>query len=148
MSEWIKIRIKDFYKDAIGEVLYSDVQLGEMNTRMLENQLQVDGQATFFVIYLGEGEEGKSKKEEKGGFFFLSQRLLQVQGHVAVLHPTDTAEQPVKQQREEGGENQADQNQSDPIHSGDGRLRFGVERCIVCQQVAGKAVSGLCAAVA
>ena len=35
-----------------------DVQLGEMNTRMMENELQVDGQATFFVIYLGEGEEG------------------------------------------------------------------------------------------
>ena len=25
---------------------------------MMENELQVDGQATFFVIYLGEGEEG------------------------------------------------------------------------------------------
>lgn len=57
------LRIRDEWKipgtkDAIGSVLYSDVQLGEMNTRMMENELQVDGQATFFVIYLGEGEEG------------------------------------------------------------------------------------------
>lgn len=57
------LRVRDEWKipgtkDAIGEILYSDVQLGEINTRMAENQLKVDGQATFFVIYLGEGEEG------------------------------------------------------------------------------------------
>lgn len=56
------LRVRDEWKipgtkDAIGSVLYSDVQLGEMNTRMMENELQVDGQATFFVIYLGEGED-------------------------------------------------------------------------------------------
>lgn len=57
------LRVRDEWKipgtkDAIGRVLYTDVQLGEMNTRMLENELQVDGQATFFVIYIGEGEDG------------------------------------------------------------------------------------------
>lgn len=45
-------------KDAISSVLYTDVQLGEINTRLQENELQVDGQATFFVIYFGEGENG------------------------------------------------------------------------------------------
>ena len=57
------LRVRDEWKipgtkDAIGKILYTDVQLGEMNTRMLENELQADGQATFFVVYLGEGEEG------------------------------------------------------------------------------------------
>lgn len=55
------LRVRDEWKipgtkDSIDTILYSDVQLGEINTRMMENELQVEGQATFFVIYVGEGE--------------------------------------------------------------------------------------------
>lgn len=55
------LRVRDEWKlpgtkDAIGQILYSDFCLGEMDTRMTENKLQVDGQARIFVIYLGEGE--------------------------------------------------------------------------------------------
>lgn len=57
------LRVRDEWKipgtkDAIGKILYSNVQLGEMNTRMLDGELEADGQATFFVIYSGEGEDG------------------------------------------------------------------------------------------
>ncbi len=37
-------------------ILYSDVCIGELNTRMEEEKLLVEGQANVFVIYLGEGE--------------------------------------------------------------------------------------------
>lgn len=55
------LRVRDEWKipgtkDAIGQILYSDLRLGEMNTRMNENELQVDGQAHLFVIYLSESE--------------------------------------------------------------------------------------------
>ena len=43
-------------KDAIGRILYSDFRLGEMDTRLLENEMQVEGQAQLFVIYLSDGE--------------------------------------------------------------------------------------------
>ena len=44
-------------KDAIGRILYSDMQLGEINTRMEEEKLQVNGQVHIFVIYISDGEE-------------------------------------------------------------------------------------------
>lgn len=55
------LRVRDEWKvpgtkDAIGRILYSDIRLGEMDTRLLENELQVDGQAKLFVIYLSDGE--------------------------------------------------------------------------------------------
>lgn len=55
------LRVRDEWKlpgtkDAIGEILYSDFCLGELNTRVNENELQVDGQAQVFLIYLSEGE--------------------------------------------------------------------------------------------
>ena len=37
-------------------ILYSDVCIGELNTRMEEEKLLVEGRANVFVIYLGEGE--------------------------------------------------------------------------------------------
>lgn len=56
------LRVRDEWKipgtkDAIGRILYSDIQLGEMNTRMEEEKLQVDGQAQVFLIYISDGEE-------------------------------------------------------------------------------------------
>lgn len=56
------LRVRDEWKipgtkDAIGRILYSDMQLGEMNTRMEEEKLQVDGQAQVFLIYISDGEE-------------------------------------------------------------------------------------------
>ena len=55
------LRVRDEWKipgtkDAIGQILYSDIQLGEINTRMEENALRVDGQARLFVIYLSDSE--------------------------------------------------------------------------------------------
>lgn len=55
------LRVRDEWKipgtkDAIGQILYSDIRLGEINTRMNENELQVDGQAHLFVIYLSDSE--------------------------------------------------------------------------------------------
>lgn len=55
------LRVRDEWKipgtkDAIGQILYSDIQLGEINTRMDENALRVDGQARLFVIYLSDSE--------------------------------------------------------------------------------------------
>lgn len=55
------MRVRDEWKlpgtkDAIGQILYSEFCLGEINTRMGENELQVDGQARVFLIYLSEGE--------------------------------------------------------------------------------------------
>ncbi len=56
------LRVRDEWKipgtkEAIGQILYSDIRLGEMNTRMNENELQVDGQAKVFVIYLSTDED-------------------------------------------------------------------------------------------
>ncbi len=55
------LRVRDEWKipgtkDSIGQILYSDIRLGEMNTRMEENELRVDGQARLFVIYLSDSE--------------------------------------------------------------------------------------------
>ncbi len=55
------LRVRDEWKipgtkDAIGQILYSDIRLGEINSRMNENELQVDGQAHLFVIYLSDDE--------------------------------------------------------------------------------------------
>lgn len=43
-------------KDAIGEILYSDFRLMETDMRLMENELQVNGQASLFVIYLSDGD--------------------------------------------------------------------------------------------
>lgn len=56
------LRVRDEWKlpgtkDAVGQILYSEFCLGEINTRMNENELQVDGQARVFLIYLSDGEE-------------------------------------------------------------------------------------------
>lgn len=56
------LRVRDEWKlpgtkDAVGQILYSEFCLGEINTRMNENELQVDGQARLFLIYLSDGEE-------------------------------------------------------------------------------------------
>ncbi|MDY3908350.1 MAG: DUF3794 domain-containing protein [Eubacterium sp.] len=55
------LRVRDEWKvpgtkDAIGKILYSDFRLGEIDTRLMENELQVNGQAQLFVIYLSDGE--------------------------------------------------------------------------------------------
>lgn len=55
------LRVRDEWKipgtkDAIGRILYSDIKLGEINTRMEEERLQVDGQAQIFLIYISDGE--------------------------------------------------------------------------------------------
>lgn len=55
------LRVRDEWKipgtkDAMQRILYSDVSLGEWNTRLEEEKLLVEGQANVFVIYLGEGE--------------------------------------------------------------------------------------------
>ena len=55
------LRVRDEWKipgtkDAMQRILYSDVCIGELNTRMEEEKLLVEGQANVFVIYLGEGE--------------------------------------------------------------------------------------------
>ncbi len=44
-------------KDAIGQILYSDIRLGEINTRVEEDEIQVEGEANLFVIYLSESEQ-------------------------------------------------------------------------------------------
>lgn len=56
------LRVRDEWKipgtkDSIGRILYSEIQMGEMNTRMEEEKLQVDGQARIFLIYLSDSEE-------------------------------------------------------------------------------------------
>ena len=56
------LRIRDEWKlpgtkDSIGQILYSDFTLGEINTRVGENELLVDGQANLFVIYLSDSED-------------------------------------------------------------------------------------------
>lgn len=56
------LRVRDEWKipgtkDAIGHILYSDIQMGEMNARIEEEQLRVEGQAQIFIIYLSDGEE-------------------------------------------------------------------------------------------
>lgn len=43
-------------KDAIGKILYSEVRLGEMESRLAENELLIDGMAQVFVIYAGDGD--------------------------------------------------------------------------------------------
>ncbi len=63
------LRVRDEWKlagtkDAVGEILYADYSLGEMNTRVNENELQVDGQAHVFLIYLSDGEEPEMNFEE------------------------------------------------------------------------------------
>jgi hypothetical protein len=55
------LRVRDEWKipgtkDAIGKILYSDFRLEEMDTRLLENELQVNGEANLFVIYLSNAE--------------------------------------------------------------------------------------------
>lgn len=55
------LRVRDEWKipgtkDAIGQILYSDFRLGEMDTRVNENELQVNGQGHLFVIYLSDSE--------------------------------------------------------------------------------------------
>lgn len=55
------LRIRDEWKipgtkDSIGRILYSDFHLGEMDTRLAENELQILGQAQLFVIYLSDGD--------------------------------------------------------------------------------------------
>ncbi|MCH5251512.1 MAG: DUF3794 domain-containing protein [Lachnospiraceae bacterium] len=55
------LRVRDEWKipgtkEAIGQILYSTIRLGEINTRMNDNELQVDGQAQLFVIYLSDEE--------------------------------------------------------------------------------------------
>lgn len=55
------LRVRDEWKipgtkDAMQRILYSDVCIGELNARMEEEKLLVEGQANVFVIYLGEGE--------------------------------------------------------------------------------------------
>lgn len=61
LSKKDTLRVRDEWKipgtkDAIGQILYSNLRLLEMNTRMGENELQVDGQAQLFVIYLSDSE--------------------------------------------------------------------------------------------
>lgn len=61
LSKKDTLRVRDEWKmpgtkDPIGQILYSDVRLGEVDYRMEENELQIEGQADVFVIYLGEGE--------------------------------------------------------------------------------------------
>ncbi len=56
------LRVRDEWKvpvtsDGVGEILYSDFTLGEMDIRVLNDEIQVDGQCSFFAIYAGDGEE-------------------------------------------------------------------------------------------
>lgn len=55
------LRIRDEWKipatkDAIGKILYSDIRLGEMESRLAENELLIEGTSHIFVIYAGDGE--------------------------------------------------------------------------------------------
>lgn len=65
------LRVRDEWKvpgtkDAIGRILYSDICLGEMDTRLSENELQVNGQANLFVIYLSDSETPQLNYFETG----------------------------------------------------------------------------------
>lgn len=44
-------------RDSIGEILYWDIRLAELDYRSLEDEIQLNGQAKVFVVYASEGED-------------------------------------------------------------------------------------------
>ena len=56
-------------------------------------------------------------------------RRSQVQCHIAVLYPTEFSRQKIKQQRQNGGEHKANEDESCPIQRRD-RVRIAVRRII------------------